>query len=394
MTSPALQLVLLDLVGTARSPDLSGLGADDWAALNAMASQHRLLPLLHVQHGRNPGVPASIADDWGHAFRYHAMMAMRQQADLATVMATLRDGGFAPLALKGAWLTRFAYPNAAMRPMRDLDLLLDADTVIPAFQLLEANGYRSSASAELALEDAIRLEKHLPPLQSPSGTWIELHHRLWEPDGRMDHATPLAIDAAVRRAAITEADGVAYPAPIDMLAHLIAHAIYSHRLDCGPLLLADIDFLLRHRTIDWGLFWQRAAREGWRDGARLVLELVKRYRPEASAIVFGTDAGTATPPDILDAAPQLMLQDLATRRSAGVLASVRKQGLQGLVNRLLGRRSERSGHAVQHDMAADGGFFGWAGSRMRRTLTDAAQSDVRDQAKAMAQLSAWLDQPR
>lgn len=393
VTPAALRPLLLDLVGTVRRPDLGALSGPDWAALNAIAAQHRLQPLLHVQHGRDSAIPAPIAEDWGQIFRFQSMLALRQQADLNATVGILRDSGFVPLALKGAWLSRHAYPGAALRPMRDLDLLLDAETVIPAFELLQSHGYRSDDTSELPLEQAIRLEKHLPPLCAPGGTWVELHHRLWEPDGRMDHASPLAIDAAVRAAAITEPDGIAYPAPIDMLAHLIAHAIYSHRLDCGPLLLADIDFLLRQRRLDWAAFWQRSRHEGWRDGARLVLDLVVQYRTGA-AVDFSADTGVPTPAAILAEAPQLLLQDLATRQSAGVLASVRKQGLQGLVNRLLGRRSARSEVAVQRDMTGEGGYFGWAGSRLRRTLADAVQSDVRDQAKAMATLSQWLDQPR
>ncbi|MDP3906636.1 nucleotidyltransferase family protein [Novosphingobium sp.] len=392
--SPAeLRPLLLDLIGTGPQPDLAQLSPDDWQVLDAMAGQHRLQPLLHVQHRANPAIDPEIAGRWAAAFRFQSILALRQKADLAATVALLREGGFPPTALKGAWLAWHVYPQAAMRPLRDVDLLLDSATVIPAYELLTANGYHIAADAELSLHEALLLEKHLPPLFAPGGTCIELHHRLWEPDGRMDHASPLEIDAAVRAAAVTEADGISYPAPIDMLAHLIAHAIYSHRLDCGPLLLTDIDLMLQRRAIDWTTFWHRAEREGWCDGARLVLELVARYRP-AAPIQFSADAASPVPAAILAEAPQLLLQDLTMRKSAGALASVRKQGLTGLVNRLLGRRSARAGPSVQREMKADGGYFGWIGNRLRRTAGDLAQSDVRYQARAMAELSRWLDQPR
>lgn len=394
MMPPAeLRQILLGLVGTVRHPDLAALTEQDWAMLDAMAAQHRLQPLLHYQHRVNLGIPENIRNSWAQAFRFQALQALRQQADLAATARLLQQQGLQPLALKGAWLSRFAYPQPAMRPLRDIDLLLDAETVLSGYQTLLDAGYSRATDAELPLEDAIRLEKHLPPLFAPGGTCIELHHRLWEPDGRMDHATPAQIDAAVRAQAITEADGLAYPAPIDMLAHLIAHAIYSHRLDCGPLLLADIEFLLKSRPVDWATFWRRSRQEGWRDGARLVLELVVTHRREVS-IDFSGDDGPAVPPDILAAAPQLLLQDLTMRKSAGVLATVHKQGGKGLVNRLLGRRTTTTAPAVQRDMSAEGGFLGWATGRLKRTASDLLQRDVRQQAHNLAGLSRWLDRIR
>lgn len=394
MIKPAqLRIMLLDLVGTVGEPDLGMLAPDDWAALDVMAAQHRLQPLLHVQHRGNCAIPAEIQQTWTQAFRFQAILALRQHADLVTTVQLLTGHGLTPLALKGAWLSRFAFPQPAMRPMRDIDLLLDEGTVIQAYEVLQAAGYHTAQPAELSLVEAIRLEKHLPPLIAPGGTCIELHHRLWEPNGRMDHASPQEIDSAVRAAAITEADGISYPAPIDMLAHLITHAIYSHRLDCGPLLLADIDFLLRNRPVDWPTFWARASREGWRDGARLVLELVLAHRAGV-AIDFSADPGPPVPTDIQAQAPQLLLQDLAMRKSAGVLASIRKQGAQGLLNRLLGRRSVGGAPAIQREMSSEGGYFGWMTKRLHRTASDLSNREVRQQADALAELSRWLDQSR
>lgn len=242
----------------------------------------------------------------------------------------------------------------------------------------------------MPLPELIRTDKHLPPLLSPGGTVVELHHHLWEPDGRLDHASPAAIDAAVRAAAVTEADGLAYPAPIDMLAHLIAHAVYSHRLDCGPLLLADVDFLLQARPIDWARFWERARMEGWSGGARLVLSLVARHR---SGISIAWSGQEPVPEALLDDAALLLLQDLERRQSAGFLASLQRRGWPGLLDRVTGRRRVATGPAVRREMASAGGFIGWAGSRWRRTAGDLAHRDTRNQARSLARLSSWLDRP-
>ncbi|QEA16105.1 nucleotidyltransferase domain-containing protein [Novosphingobium ginsenosidimutans] len=391
MTPEELRRRLLDLVGTRRPAQFADLSGDDLAKLDRMAAQHRLQPLLHHQHRAHPDLPPVLAEAWSAAFRCQALLALSQRAELERTVTLLRAGGFAPLALKGAWLHRFAYPHPALRPLRDIDLLLDPASVIPAFAFLEAAGYQLIEVPELPLPELVRTDKHLPPLLSPGGTVVELHHHLWEPDGRLDHASPAAIDAEVRAGAVMDEDGLAYPAPIDMLAHLIAHAVYSHRLDCGPLLLADIDFLLRARPIDWARFWVRAGTEGWSSGARLVLSLVEHYR---SAVRIEWHDHKPVPDALLNDAALLLLQDLDRRQSAGFLASLQRRGWQGLRDRVTGRRRVAAGPAVRREMASAGGFIGWAGSRWRRTAGDLVRRDTRKQARALARLSAWLDHPR
>ena len=64
MDLPALRRILLDMVGTRQVPDLAALGVRDWATLNAMASQHRLKPLLYAQLGTSPALPPELRADW------------------------------------------------------------------------------------------------------------------------------------------------------------------------------------------------------------------------------------------------------------------------------------------------------------------------------------------
>lgn len=390
MDIPALRRFLLDLVGTAHRPDLASLDSADWSTLDRMAAQHRLQPLLHAQHRDNPQIPSAIAALWRVAHRAAAITALAQAEDLRATTSLLTQAGFSPVALKGAWLAAHAYPEPAQRPARDIDLLLMPDNVQAGFELLQTRGYALVAPPEMALADILRLDKHMPPLCAPGGTLIELHQHLWEHDGRLDHASPAGRDAALRRRAMRGPDGILYPAGEDMLAHLIIHAAYSHRLDCGPLLLADIDFLLRKVVIDWAAFWPRAARQGWQRGARLVLELVAQYRA-GTAIDFSADPGPSPDPALLAAAPDLLLQDLATRQSAGVAAAALKQGPARLLARLTGRRITSAGTA-QRDMSHDGGFLGWAGSRLTRTIRELARRDVRRQSLSLARISQWLDQ--
>ena len=391
MDLPALRRILLDMVGTRQVPDLAALSVRDWAALNAMASQHRLKPLLYAQLGTSPALPPELRADWQAEHRVAALRAMLTRQELIDCANLLEAAGLAPIALKGAWLTRHAYPDPALRPMRDIDLLVPRDGVLAGYAALLAAGYTELEPPEMPLAQVVRLDKHMPPLLAPRGTVVELHHRLWEPDGRLDHASPAQNEAALRSRAVCDDDGLHYLAPHDTLAHLIVHAVYSHRLDCGPLLLPDIDFLVQAAPIDWAAFWTQASAEGWRSGARLVLDLVAQYRTGA-AIDFGPDSGPPSPPELFEAAPDLLLQDLDTRGSAGLAAAALKAGPAKLLQRLRGRRGAHGEGEVTRSMEHEGGMLGWAGSRAWRSLTQLARADVRRQSRQLAALSQWLDQ--
>jgi len=386
---PRLRRLLLALLAGQTPADLPAPEDAAWPALDAMAALHRLRPLLHHRQRDNAAIPPALRAGWAEAYRASALSALILSGDLAATVGLLEQAGMAPLALKGAWLARHAYPHPALRPMRDLDLLLTPDTAIPAFRLLLDHGYRQDGAHHLTLEETVRLDKHMPPLLSPRGTVIELHQRLWEVDGRMDHAAPAAREAAIRARAIRTGP-IGYLAPQDTLAHLIIHAVYDHRLDCGPLVLSDIAFLLAAVPVDWDGFWAEARAGGWQRGAHLVLALVRAHAPGVE-IVFPADLPPC-PADLAELAADLLLQELETRQSAGVAATFTAAGPAAFLRRILARRKGADDlHEVARDLSAEGGFAAWAGSRLLRTARDLARRDVRDQSRDLARLSRWLD---
>ena len=387
MDTPALRRVLLDLVGTAATPELGALSKADWVGLDALAAEHRLQPLLHARAPHD--VPGDIRETWRAAHRAAAMTALAQRADLVETVALLRGWGFEPLALKGAWLAHHAYPEPAQRPCRDIDLVVAEDAALAAFAQLTEAGYTLAEVPEMSLADTLRLEKHLPVLLAPRGTPLELHHRLWEPEGRLDHAMPTLPDFAHLQArAWRDREGIAYLGGGDMLRHLVVHASYSHRLDCGPLVLSDLALTIAAAPPDWPGLWADATDEGWAEGAALLFALVGRYRPEAA--IDWTGEGAPPPPELLAAAPDLLLQPLETRQSARVAAAALARGPGALLRRAQGTRGSAGQAPVRREMASSGGFLGWAWSRLARTLGELAHADTRRQARGLARLGRWL----
>lgn len=377
--------LMLEMVSGEMPPDVSRLarlGDADWAALDAMAGQHRLRPMLHDRWRGSRSVPAELRARWAAGYRVGTMAALAQRADLRRACAILAQAGFTPIALKGAFLAAHAYPAPALRPLRDLDILITAGKVEAAFALLLDAGYRRldpAATLEAAADD-----KHMPTLVSPNGTAIELHRSLWEADGTRDHAMPRMLEPADVVARAVMRDGIMFPCAEDMLTHLIVHAIYSHRLDCGPLLLWDVFHLARTQPIDWRSLWRRAGRERWSDGAALVLGLVRRWRAES--IPRATNEPPPPPAPLLDGAADLLLQDLDTRRSAGVVATAAAGGRKALARRMIPAAVALPRASTSIHYAA------WALPRFGRTLRELASPAVRGQARRLTRISRWLGQ--
>lgn len=390
MTGPGRAArTLLDLTGTQTRANLEALDASEWQNVAHMAALHRLGPWLHFRHGDSDAIPEDMRAGWAAAHRRSALVSMVQQADCNDACAVLERHGLHPVALKGAYLACHAYPHSALRPMRDIDLLVPADRVLAAYAVLRANGYAEMRQGKIALVDAARLDQHMPPLQAPRGTVIELHARLMERDGRLEYATPEGGEAGViARAVVTQ--GIRYPAPADLLAHLVVHAVYGHRFDCGPLLLTDVHFLAETQEIDWQLFWSRAHSEGWAAGGALVLALVRHYHGAAGIPRHALEPAAADDAAV-DLARGLLLQDYTTKTNTRFLATLLSGGLSKALQRASGMVTAAGETKVTIDRAQDGGRLGWTLAKLRAVAATLADPAQRRQARDLARFRRWLE---
>lgn len=375
---------MLELVGGARLPELVEL---DWVQIAAWADLHRLGPLLHWRHGENAAIPETVRAGWREAYRLARIVALAQDADLSWGMTLLAKADCAPIALKGAFLARHAYPDQALRPMRDIDVLVPQTRAMAAWEALLAAGARPLAQSKIPLAEVIRLEQHLPPLELPRGTVLELHVRVSELSGRLEYATPAGREAALIARAVT-VDGLRYPDPTDLLAHLVTHAVYGHRFDCGPLLLSDVALLIAQHPIDWPRFLSTAEADGWSKGAALVLALVREF--------CGEDAAPAPPtqPDrtTLDLAAALLLQDWRTKQTPRFFAALLTGGWRYVLRRTSGTVAAEGETATAINRTAEGGRLRWAGRHLSAMWRDLRDPALRRQTRQLAQFRRWIEQ--
>lgn len=279
----SLRELVIDLISPVRQPDpakLARLSDADWDALLAIAVEHRLLPLMHARlrdSGTDWLVPKPVRQACADAFRQQSLRAMMALRTLAQCLRALSPHGIRVVALKGAWLAFEAYPQPGLRPLRDIDLLVDRAEARKAFGILVEAGLQPVFGEIGDLEAFMAIKHQLPALWCPdNGVCVELHHRCFHGG---DNEPDLSDDPAFKAHLVEGAVGgsaVHYMGREHLMLHLIVHSAMDHMFDNGPLVMPDIAMLLATGPFDWTLFWGLAARFDAVAAAILVLSMCER----------------------------------------------------------------------------------------------------------------------
>jgi hypothetical protein len=345
--------LLLDLVGPAREVTqqrIDAMDGDGWGALVEAAVQHRLLPMLHWQFSRrlrHLALPEGLRERCAAAHRESTLLGLHQQRDLLLLHRRLAAAGIAHRPMKGAFLAFHAFPEAGLRPMRDLDILVPADRAVETYELALASGAEPFDPRSAADPAIVMTIKHqLPALRLAIGTILEIHHEIFhnrEPASGSPPADPASDPAFWERGSTRDLAGspIDYMSPTDMLHNVVVHAVYDHEFDNGPLFLADIAWLLDACPIDWPSFWGAVELRGQGRGAALALRMMEVYwgaRPMdwSEAPCSAHDI----PRHVVEAAAQITLRDLASSPQMRLMQDVRdKTGLAGKAGVALRRLS-------------------------------------------------------
>lgn len=403
-----LQHFLLDLISTHRQVDgdrALQLGKDDWEVVLSMVRQHRLAPLLHwrLTHERSDvPVPEDIRGALADSFRKAALRALVMQRELLLLVRILGKAGIPCIALKGAYLAYTVYPHPALRPLRDLDVLVAKDKALDAYQALIDGGYRRPREYSGDPQAWMSVCQHLPPLQSSSGqVMVELHTRLIVPNGM--HAMSVDNSGLWKRRVERRVAGesLAHLSPTDLLLYLILHAVYRHRFDNGPLTLSDLSYLIRGTEIDWPLFWRLADEGGWTRGCLLLLKMTQRYFggmpidfPNfALSELEGVDALVAT-------CSSLTLTDFKSRGDARLVGALAGKFIHQKLSVLLGKVFPPKAQIAASYPVSDnslGIYFGYLSNgarilskRVPEFLASRRSGAFRNGARKMAELDRWL----
>ncbi len=255
--------------------------AKEWEALTTWACCHELGPLLYSYlESRHCILPPAVSTRLRYTrYAAQAVSLVREQA-WGELLSALATADIPVLVLKGAALAYTVYPDPMVRPMGDIDLLLNRDDLSRASAVLR----------ELELYPQPEPQKRINPFNK---NWtgelsfcreyqgitisVDLHWELLTIEW-LRHVIKVDIKAIWERAVlfhIGRVSALTFTSE-DMLLHICLHtSLHGFAHLRGYL---DILQLLEHGNLDWALFVRRAQASGLRIACYFPLWWLAQYR--------------------------------------------------------------------------------------------------------------------
>lgn len=198
--------------------------------------------------------------------------ALVLDAAVHQIHGALHDAGIPAIWLKGAALARTIYPDPTLRPMIDLDVLVEADE--PALTVLKTLGYTHHTppitdAYHLYESEVLAAEREIGHHHVLTGglmdsVQVELHYQLLVSDDFLDadHMTwfwqqTVACDAA-------DQPPLLLFRPEAHLLYLCVHALlHEIKSDFRLIRYLDLHWLILHAPLDWAVVVTQAERFGW-----------------------------------------------------------------------------------------------------------------------------------
>jgi len=267
-------------------PDGAARAWEEWLALESPmeidTEVARLIPLL-VWNLEKAGVGGDTIRRLAKGARRSRFIASTITAAALDITRALERHSIQPLLLKGFPLAHLCYPSPELRPMSDVDVLVDRDVAPGACAALEAEGWRSRAPLT---PESMKVSHGAELVRNAAR--CDLHWSLmWEGDTGLDREI-------LDRAMTVSVEGQEFRVPDqgDLLLHVIVHGT---RIGEGRLLrwVPDAHFVVMRGEphVDWERF----------------VEMVVRHRlawPVRDALVYLREiAETRVPDGVLEAIP-------------------------------------------------------------------------------------------
>ena len=245
------------------------------------AGTFRMLPMVY----RNLKDAGLDEGELGHLKSVYRQSWYRNRLAIAAglrAIKVLRDAGLEPLALKGLGLIATVYPEPALRPMLDVDLLVDPANFDRAVHALLGAGWEPTRGS---VRDFLRRAAvfHAMPLVGVDGVELDLHRAMLEERVHPD------VDRALRARSVHARIGPESVQTLSREDHLIHACVHGTRWDWVPAIrwVADVAWLLKEPgAIDWDYIVHEARRR------QLGLVLF-------SSLELGAQYSSAIPDDVL-----------------------------------------------------------------------------------------------
>jgi hypothetical protein len=239
----------------------------DWKYLLETSIRHGVAPLFY--HGLNQVgqtmslenlIPSSIYQELQKLYFGNQSRNQRLYRVLQEIVGAYEQAGVPVMGLKDIQLAREVYPDAGLRPMGDLDLLIHQHDYDRAAVCMHTLGFVPLPSPNIPYTLKYAWAHHW---QRPTdNVWVDLQWNVlqleWDAYG--EGSLNFEIERMWRGATQMSFDGsnILVPVPEDMLFHLCLH-LEGHRY-AEWILFCDIAEFIQHyeSTLDWHYLIQLA----------------------------------------------------------------------------------------------------------------------------------------
>ncbi len=146
-----IQRTLLQLLrrpdGSRTPPTPVDLTAAEWEALLMEAGRQDVMPLLHYRlqfRLERAAIPAPILESLQNAFLKNTAYISLLYRELQQILSACQQEGIPVILLKGSYLAKQVYPEIGLRPMSDMDLMVQPRDLPRAGAITERLGYTPS----------------------------------------------------------------------------------------------------------------------------------------------------------------------------------------------------------------------------------------------------------
>ena len=245
---------------------------DVWSNLLSILNSHWILPLLYWHIGRLPDEfhpPKLILDQMRTAFQWSRSRCFNLERQLGEILTAFKDAGIRVLVMKGPALGKMLYPDPALRPASDLDILVEPEQVVHSRAVLEDLGYQCLGRRFEISRDFYNDELFVYPKNQKHNRQVELH---WDLHRFSGIARDVGVEDLFDRATEVKAELFSFEAldPIDALIHRAVSNAFDKGTSMRMIWVCDVKLLAEHLATpdDWRALQQRSV--AWR--ARLAVE--------------------------------------------------------------------------------------------------------------------------
>ncbi len=263
--------VLANLIrGEFTNPDFLKITHGDWQLVTSLSIEHGVAPLIYRKlsaFGDPQSIPEQVQLFFQEKYYESAAKNVLLLDELGKVLSCLKNAGIQVILLKGVSLVRKIYPDVALRPMMDIDLLVHPGEITKVARIIKKAGYEEQKSTYHVVfwggpQNSTVLEIHWNLMSSNLNSATVESDWIWKDAQLIQDAYSLRIEKE--------------------LLYLAGHLMIQHQNTSPRLIwLYDLNTFLEkyYPILDWNFIIDNSLTLGWNQALVSALQKTFEYFP-------------------------------------------------------------------------------------------------------------------